>query len=82
MVSGLLFYYFIILLFYYLNINNLEYLTPNKTVARTREVDLLLDGFIVYLAIEDQTSRKRISSILLSHGAFWYSILLSSTTHT
>lgn len=50
----------------------IDYLTPNKTVARTREVDLLLDGFVVYLSIEDSATRKRITSILLSHGAFWY----------
>ena len=60
---------------------NIEYLTPNKTVARTRgdcsleswrlEVDLLLDGYIFYLAIANRTSYTRVMSILCGHGAFW-----------
>ena len=49
----------------------LAYLTPNTTVARTREVDRLLDGFIIYLSIHDFAMRKRITSILTCHSAFW-----------
>ena len=38
------------------------------------EVDLLLDGYIFFVAIGDSLSKKRIISILLSHGAFWWLI--------
>ena len=35
-------------------------------------MDLLLDGFIFYLAISNLSTKKRVLSILLSHGAFWF----------
>ena len=70
-------------------LSRVEYLTPNKTVARTRgcsgspvsriEVDLLLDGYIFFLAIADKACYKRVMSILCSHGAFWSYCLLSLT---
>lgn len=40
-------------------------------MARTREVDSLLDGFIFYLCVQDPAMRRRLSSILTSHSAFW-----------
>ena len=76
-------------IFFFILSDYLAYLTPNKTVARTRgiqsfisfhflEVDLLLDGFIIYLSIENPKTYKRIQSILLSHGCFWLFLHYSS----
>ena len=35
------------------------------------EVDLLLDGYIFFLAIANPASHTRVQSILCGHGAFW-----------
>ena len=34
-------------------------------------MDSLLDGFIFYLCVQDPAMRRRLSSILTSHSAFW-----------
>ena len=42
----------------------------------------MLDGYIFYLAISDVSTKKRILSILLSHGAFWFDETLFSLKHS